>query len=156
MQQLYSEFRLIALRAQLKKRGLLLGCVALVFLALLVYSLVVRVQWLSTVALILFGACLIFGLDIFCLPIIRYARMVDGALHGRNHTDTLEYDHLEPDSSVVDGVVCRSLVFKGEPDKHGTRDQMYYWDQALPLPDFRPGQSVTLRYTGRLIIGYQV
>jgi len=155
MRELYSEFNLMSLRAQLKKRGALLLCLSLLFLGLMIWSLTARIQWLTTLSVILLGAGLIFGLDVFCLPIVRYTRMVDGALHGRSHTESLEYDRLEPDSSLVDGVLFGSLVFKEEPDKHGTRDQMYYWDASLPLPDFRPGQTVTLRYTGRMIIGYQ-
>ena len=56
---------------------------------------------------------------------------------------------------MVDGVSYRSLVFLGDPDKHGTRERMFYWDSELPLPDFRPGQAVTIRYTGKMIIAYE-
>ena len=68
----------------------------------------------------------------------------------------MEFKCAENDTSLVDGVPCRGLIFLGEPDKHGTRDQRYYWDLQLPLPDFRPGGRVTVKYTGRNIIGYQL
>ena len=156
MKDLYTEKDLAALRARIGKRQLVLVCVSMVWLALAVVSLVLRVEWLTVVAVVLLGASLIFGLEMFCLPLKRYARLMEAALHGRSHTETFVYDHLEPESSLVDGVSCRSLVFLGEPDKHGSRDQMYYWDENIPLPPFSEGQTVTLRYTGRTIIGYQV
>ena len=54
----------------------------------------------------------------------------------------------------MDGVPCLSMVFLGDPDKHGTRDQMFYWDRELALPQFTKGQNVTLHYTGKNIIGF--
>ena len=64
-------------------------------------------------------------------------------------------ENLEEETSVVDGVACRVLIFLGKPDKHGTKEQQFYWDRELPLPAFNPGDEVTLKYTGRNIIGYQ-
>ena len=55
---------------------------------------------------------------------------------------------------MVDGVSCRGLIFLGEPDKHGIREQRYYWDNQLPLPAFRPGEAITLKYTGKNIIAW--
>ena len=56
----------------------------------------------------------------------------------------------------MDGVACRSLIFLGQADKHGTREQRFYWDEEIPLPAFNPGDQVTLKYTGRTIIGYRI
>jgi hypothetical protein len=83
-------------------------------------------------------------------PAIRNAmKMLD------MHEIRLTYDHPESELSVVDGVSFRSLIFLGEPDKHGTRDQMYYWDLQKKLPAFETGKDYLLRYTGKTIIGWQ-
>ena len=74
---------------------------------------------------------------------------------GRNHTETMEFKEAESEIFVVEGVPCRSLIFLGAPDKHGTREQRFYWDRELPVPPFTPGEQVTLKYTGRTIIGYE-
>ena len=153
--ELYSEKDINLINQQLKKRYTIIFIIFGLFLALVIWSFIVRIQWLSMVAVFLAGVTLVFGIDLFCLPLHRYRKLMTSALTGRTHTETLEFDCAEEETSVVDGVVCRGLLFLGEPDKHGERGQRFYWDMALPLPAFRPGSRVTLKYTGRNIIGYQ-
>ena len=64
----------------------------------------------------------------------------------------MEYVRTEPDVSSVDGVSCLSLIFLGDADKHGSREQLLYWDEEIPLPALQEGQSYTVRFTGRNII----
>ena len=155
MQDLYSPDDLQQLSVQLKKRYLVMGCVMAVFLAVFVFSMVIRVEWLSIVSIILFFASAVFVIDMFCMPLHRYKKLITSALTGRAHTEVLEYEKTEEDSSVVDGVPCLGMIFLGSPDKHGSREQRFYWDKALPLPGFTPGEQINLKYTGRNIIGYQ-
>ena len=155
MRDLYSENDLLQISAQLKKRYFLLGTILLIPLALFVWSLVIRLEWLTMVSVFLFFAAIIFVVDLFCLPLHRYKKLLSSALTGRSHTETLEYKETEADPYVVDGVTCQGLIFLGQPDKHGTREQRFYWDREIPLPAFRAGDQVTLKYTGRNIIGYQ-
>lgn len=156
MQELYSEKDLTQISSQLKKRYIVLGCVLAVILAGFVASMIVRIEWLSMVLFILLFAAAVFGIEMFCMPLHRYKKLIASALRGRTHTETLEYEKTEEDSSVVDGVPCRGLIFLGSPDKHGIREQRFYWDEQLPLPAFTPGSQVTLKYTGRNIIGYEL
>ena len=155
MRDLYSEKDLQQLSAQLKKRYLALGAVMAVFLAAFIVSMIYRVEWLSIVMFILFFAVAVFVVEMFCLPLHRYKKLIASALTGRTHTETLEYEKTEEDSSVVDGVRCRGMIFLGSPDKHGAREQRFYWDEELPLPAFTPGDQITIKYTGRNIIGYE-
>ena len=155
MHDLYSEKDLQQLSAQLKKRYLALGAVMAVFLAAFIVSMIYRVEWLSIVMFILFFAVAVFVVEMFCLPLHRYKKLITSALTGRTHTETLEYEKTEEDSSVVDGVRCRGMIFLGSPDKHGAREQRFYWDEELPLPAFTPGNQITIKYTGRNIIGYE-
>lgn len=156
MQDLYSEKDIQQLSSQLKKRYLVLGAVLAVIVAAFVVSMIIRVEWLSIVMFFLFCAVAVFVIELFCLPLHRYKKLVSSALTGRNHTETLEYKEAEADPSVVDGVKCRGLIFLGNPDKHGSREQRFYWDEEFPLPAFRSGQQITLKYTGRNIIGYNI
>lgn len=155
MHDLYSEKDLQKLSGQLKKRFLAIGCILAVILAVFVVSMIIRAEWLSIVSFILFFAGAVFAVDLFCLPLHRYKKLITSALTGRTHTEELEYEKTEEDSSVVDGVPCLGMIFLGAPDKHGAREQRFYWDRELPLPDFVPGDQITLKYTGRNIIGYQ-
>ena len=154
MRELYTDETLNGIRGQLKKRTTVIVIIAAVFAAVGIWSFISRIQWLTVAAFIVAGAVIIFGVEMFCLPLRRYSKLLETALHGRTHTGDFIFDHLEPDESLVDGVPCLSMVFLGDPDKHGTRDQMFYWDRELALPQFTKGQTVTLHYTGKNIIGF--
>ena len=156
MHDLYSEKDLRLLSGQLKKRYLAMGALMTVFLAAFIVSMIIRVEWLSIVMFVFLFGVAVFMIEMFCLPLHRYKKLISSALTGRTHTETLEYDQTEDDSSVVDGVRCRGMIFLGSPDKHGAREQRFYWDEEIPLPAFTPGSQVTLKYTGRNIIGYQL
>lgn len=154
MYDLYSQKDLEQISGQLKKRYLLLGCALAVILAVFVYSVTVRIEILSMIMFMLFFMLMVFVIEMFCLPLHRYKKLISSALTGRTHTETMEYEKTEDDTSVVDGVPCRGLIFLGAPDKHGSREQRFYWDEELPLPAFTPGAQITLKYTGRTIIGF--
>ena len=156
MQELYSETDYQNISSQLKKRYILLGCILAVILAGFVVSMMIRVEWLSVVLFCLLFAVAVFVIEMFCLPLHRYKKLIVSALTGRTHIETLEYEKAEEDTSVVEGVLCRGLIFLGAPDKHGTREQRFYWDEERPLPAFASGSQVTLKYTGRNIIGYEL
>ena len=155
MQDLYTSMDLGRIHAQLKQRVIAMFSVCAVLLAVCVYSLVVRMQALTIVSVILIGAVLIFCIEMFCKPLYAYEKLIRSALRGRSHTETMVYDHPEPDTSLVDGVSCRSLVLLGAPDKHGTRETMLYWDEQLPLPPWTEGKPYSVKYTGKNIIGWE-
>lgn len=155
MVSLYTDQHRQAIRTQLSRRAVPLGIFSAVMLGVVVWSLIGRHQALTIAAVILLGAGLIFACDVFLKPLWQYSRFLSSALTGRSHTDSLVFDHPEPDISLVDGVACRSLVFLGTPDKHGVREQMLYWDSQIPLPDFKPGEDLLIQYTGKMIIGYE-
>ena len=89
MQDLYSEKDCQLIAAQLKKRYLLLGCALTVILALIVISVIIRVEWLTIVLVFLFFALAVFVIELFCLPLHRYRKLLVSALTGRTHTETL-------------------------------------------------------------------
>ena len=154
MNELYSEKDVAGIDGQLKKRWIVIGAVLVLLLAFIVVSAVLRIEWLTMVAVFLFGAFAVFSIDLFCLPLLRYRKLLTAALTGRNHTGSFEFKEAESETSMVDGVSCRGLIFLGEADRHGSREQRYYWDEERPLPGFQAGDQITLKYTGKNIIGW--
>ena len=153
MKELYSAEMLASLNGKLKKRWILVGIISALLLAGFVWSVAIRVEWLSIALLALLGVFLIFFIEMFCRPLLDYRKLVVTALSGRSHDRVMEYVRTEPDTSSVDGVSCISLIFLGDADKHGSREQLLYWDEEIPLPALREGQSYAVRFTGRNIIG---
>ncbi|MBQ9211234.1 MAG: hypothetical protein IJ153_05975 [Clostridia bacterium] len=162
MHALYNEQDLAALRKQIKIRWfgfLAIFLIAVVALALLLISdnhKENRPELITTLVLILSGGLLIFYYDLLIRPLRAYERHMDTALHGRSHQVTVLFDHLNEESSLVEGVNYRDLIFLGEADKHGDRERMFYWDMELPLPDFKKGQEITLTYFDRFITAFSL
>ena len=152
MKELYSAEMLASLNGKLKKRWILVGIISALLLAGFVWSVAIRVEWLSIALLALLGVFLIFFIEMFCRPLLDYRKLVVTALSGRSHDRVMEYVRTEPDTSSVDGVSCISLIFLGDADKHGSREQLLSWDEEIPLPALQEGQSYTVRFTGRNII----
>ena len=152
MKDLYSAEMLASLDGRLKKRWILLGIISALLLAGFVWSVAVRMEWLSVLLVVLIGGFLVFYIEMFCRPLLDYRKLMVSALSGRSHDRDMEYVRTEPDSSSVDGVSCRSLIFLGDADKHGSREMLLYWDEEIPLPALQEGKTYTVRYTGRNII----
>lgn len=154
MKDLYTENDLASLRAQIRRRIkiMLIPCVLL--LASGIFFFIVRVEFAASASFVLLAFILIFTLEFLCRPLRCYAKHIDAALHGRTHEISVIYQNTETQPSVVDGVSFLSMIFLGEPDKHGIRETMFYWDQELPLPDFKPDDKVMLKYYDKNIIGY--
>jgi hypothetical protein len=155
MQELYTDQSYLDIHRQLNRRFALMAAVLAVFFGLFLWAMIARIQWLAMVSACVGGCFAVFFTGLFCMPLVRYRRLVRAALSGRNHEKTMEFVRVEPDPSVVDGVACRSLIFLGDPDKHGSREMLLYWDEELPLPVLNPGKVYTVRYTGKNIIGIQ-
>lgn len=162
MLPLYNDISLDKLQQQIRRRSLVFLLILTAGLALIIITLILddhrenRPQVWTVLAVIVTGSALIFFDDLMIRPLRAYRRHLDSSLHGRNHEITVIFDHVNHDSSVVDGVVYRDLIFLGEADRHGDRERLFYWDQEVPLPSFAKGQEVTLRYYDRFITGYQI
>ena len=155
MQTLYSEETLKAVSSKLNRRYVILGVVVGILLAVFIWAMIARVEWAAMVFASLAGVFAVFFTDLFCMPLVRYRRLVRSALEGRTHSKQLEFCRVEPEISSVDGIPCRSLIFLGEPGKHGDREVLLYWDNEIPLPEIAPGTVCTVNYTGKNIISLQ-
>ena len=162
MRELYSEQDLQNIQGQLKKRGIVMLIVSILFIGLLVATLLSdnhrenRPEALATVITMLLGFFLIFSWDLFIRPLRCYRKHLQAALHGRGHEVTVEFSRDDASSSVVDGVTFRDLIFLGDADKHGDRDRLFYWDAQLDTPPFKKGDMVLVRYYDRFMTGYQI
>lgn len=151
MPALYTENTCEPVNRKLRARWIILAAVDVLLLAVFAWALSARIEWLAMAAATLAGCFSVFFVDLLCMPLVRYRRMVDNALHGRRRTKIMEFNRVEPDLSSVDGVSCRSLIFLGDPDKHGSRDQLFYLDREIPLPDLEPGAFYSVEYSGKTI-----
>lgn len=139
---LYTTQDLTNIGSQIRRRWLILAVPCAVLLAVLVFSLIQRLEWLTSLCTILIGAALIGGYDLFIKPLVCYSRHLKNALYGRVHEVDLPFVALSEDESLVDGVTCRALTCLDYDGKGRPYDRLFYFDALKPFPDFQNGEML--------------
>ena len=139
---MYTENDLQAVLAQRKKRWMILLIPIAALTAVLIYSLIVRLEWLTTGATIIGGVLLIAGYDLCIKPLSDYATHVDNMLHGRRKEIELPFAALSGDISVVDGVRYYAMTATDVDEKGKPYDRLFYFDAEKPFPGFTRGEML--------------
>lgn len=139
---MYTENDLQSVLAQRKRRWAALLIPLAVLLAVLVCSLILRVQWLTIAATIVGGVLLIAGYDLFIKPLSNYATHVDNMLHGRKREIELPFTSLSQDISVVDGVRYYAMNAADYDEKGKPYERLFYFDAEKPFPGFEVGEML--------------
>lgn len=137
---LYSQKDYDDIRAQLRTRWLLLGLPCVLLLAVVIFSLTVRLEWLTSGATILLLALLIAGYDLFIKPLYQYAALLQNVLFGRVREVDLPFVSIAEEISLVDGVACRAVSCQDVDGKGRPYDRLFYYDAQKTFPDFKEGE----------------
>lgn len=139
---IYNEADYNAILRQKNRRWLMLLLPIAVMLAVVIYSLVIRLEWLTSAATILIGAILIAGYDFAIKPLVCYQKHLDNCLHGRTRECELPFISLSENIDVVDGVRCRQLVCADEDAKGRPYERLFYFDAEKEFPSARKGDMM--------------
>ena len=148
---LYTPDDLTAIQAQIRKRWLAVGLPCIALLALLIVSLVIRVEVITTLCTILIGAILIFCWDLLLKPLHCYRTHLQNVLHGRVHEVELPFESMSEDSSLVDGVYYYAIHCMDTDGKGRAFRRLFYFDAQKTRPDFTQGEKVYVLYHGLTI-----
>lgn len=139
---IYTEADYSAIHKQMNRRWLMLLIPIVVLLAVLVYSLMIREEWLTSGATILIGVILIAGYDFAIKPLRCYARHLDNTLHGRTRECKLPFISLSENVDVVDGVRFRQLLCADEDAKGRPYERLFYFDAEKEFPAAKQGDMM--------------
>lgn len=139
---MYTENDLQSVRNQRKRRWIILLIPIALLAAVLVASLVMRIEWLTTGTTLLAGVLLIAGYDLFIKPLSDYARHVDNMLHGRRREIDLPFADISGDISLVDGVRYYAMTATDYDEKGKPYDRLFYFDAEKPFPGFQAGEML--------------
>lgn len=143
------------LTAQLKKRRLILSLPCILLLGLIVYSLIIRLMWLTIALSILLGIVLIFGITMFISPVTVYCRHVDHALYGRVRKTEGCLKEMEETPVWRDGLMLLPLIININDMKNEEDDRLFYYDGRRPLPGWDVGQRLLLTSYDKLITDWE-
>lgn len=145
---MYTEEDLNLIRAQQKRRWWALGVIAVAVVAAIVYSLVIRLETLTTGLTILLGVILIFGYEMMIRPLRCYAVHLNNALHGRTRQLDGVFRSVSEDISLVDGVRYHAMTVS-EEEGDDPCDRLFYFDVEKPFPQLTDGDRVHVVFHDR-------
>lgn len=141
---MYSEQDLQQIKDQLRRRSIFCGIPAVLLLAGVIVSVVSRAEVLTDVLSVLLGAWVIFACGLFISPVAAYKKHLESVLHGHTRTLTGAFKEMEENAVIRDGVRFYPLLLNvGEMDQEKD-DRLFYYDAALPRPDWHEGEMITV------------
>ena len=117
-----------AIRAQLKKRLILVLIPVLALLGAAIYFAIPRNEVVTDVLTIVSLAVLIFCYDLFLKPLRCYQRHLDNVISGRRRAVDLPFLAISDDISLVDGVPYRAMTCTDLDAKGRPYDRLFYFD----------------------------
>lgn len=139
---LYHEADYTAIVAQQRKRWMILGIPCVIAALVLVVSLVIRLEWLTSAMTILIGVLLIGGYDLTIKPLHCYERHLNNCLHGRTHECELAFIRLSENIDEVDGVRFRQMLVADTDAKGRPYERLFYFDAEKTFPDVQEGDML--------------
>jgi len=136
---IYTEADYAAIHQQKNKRWLILTIPCVVLLGVLVYSLIIRLEWLTSACTVLIGAILIAGYDLAIKPLHCYEKHLKNCLHGRTRECELPFIKLSETVDVVDGVHYRQLLCADVDGKGRPYERLFYFDAEKEFPSVKEG-----------------
>lgn len=139
---IYSEADYSAIKKQQQKRWLILSIPCAILAVVLIISLFVRMEWLTSASTILIGVLLIAGYDLFIKPLHCYAVHLKNCLHGRTRECELPFIRLSENIDVVDGVRYRQLLCADTDAKGRPYERLFYFDAEKVFPEANEGDML--------------
>ena len=131
---IYTEADYHAILRQQKKRWIILAIPCVLLLAVLVVSLIIRLEWLTVAATIIAGVLLIAGYDLAIKPLHCYQLHLKNCLYGRTRECDLPFLSLSESIDVVEGVRCRQLLCADVDAKGRPYERLFYFDAEKAFP----------------------
>ena len=145
---MYTEYDLTLVRAQQKRRWWVVGALGAAITACIVYSVVIRLEVLTTALTIMLGVVLIFGFEMFIRPLRCYAVHINNVLHGRTRQLDGVFRQVSEDISLVDGVRYHAITV-AEEEGDEPCDRLFYFDAEKSFPALSDGDRVHVVYHDR-------
>lgn len=139
---IYTEADYLAITKQQQKRWLLLSIPCILLLAVLLFGLFARLEWLTTVCTLVIGVILIAGYDLAIKPLHDYKIHLSHCLHGRTRECDLPFIRLSENIDLVDGVRYHQMFCEDKDGKGRPYERLFYFDAEKTFPDVNEGDML--------------
>lgn len=136
---MYQEIDWLENRAQIKRRLLFLCLPAVPLLLGIILSFIARIEWLTVLLTILFGAILIFGYGLFLSPVVSYGKHIRNMLEGRKRETVGILTAVDSTPCWREGVSYYSFTVNVGEKTEEADDRLFYFDVQKGVPPFEIG-----------------
>jgi hypothetical protein len=141
---MYHQSDIADIQKQLRRRILAWLMPGVVLLCLVVFCFIKRVEWLTAALFALLGCLAVFAMHLYILPLARYRRFLELAVHGRQRHSVLLFKSFDDQAVVREGVRFYPLLFSAGSPGEAMDDRLIYWDANLPPPTWNPGDKLAI------------
>ena len=139
---MYTQEDFAAIDRQYKRRLLWSLIPVSILLIGLIFSFIVRIEWLSVVLLIAAGALFIFLWDTVLSPVLSYRKFLRDLLSGRKRDYSGRFKGFKNLNIIREGIPCRPFMLNVDDVKDEKDDRLLYWDIQHPLPEWHEGMKL--------------
>lgn len=137
---------------QLRRELLVLGLVSAPFLAGIIVSFVLRIEWLTIVLSIVYGAIAIFLYNLRIAPVTAYRRYLRNLTNGLKREAQGALVSLDRDETFKEGVRFYTMLINVDPKMDPEGERLFYYDVCKPLPEIKPGEQVHVLSHGNYVL----
>ena len=152
---MYTQQDIDSVNAQMKNRVIRWLIPEILILSVLVYSFIIRIQWLSNTLMAILTMIVYFSISMSILPVKRYRDFLKNAVHGKNRVETLRFDTLNKETVEREGVRFYPVTMRANTLKEELDERQFYWDANLSLPEWTQGSYLKLTSHERMITGWE-
>ncbi len=152
---MYTNDNLDDIKQQLEKRVILCAAPAAVMLALFIYSLIIRLEWLSYFLSILLSFFIIFSWGVFISPVNSYKKFLINMLGLKKRATEGRFKAFIDAPTKRDGVFFTPFYISVGSMEDEEDDRLFYFDANLPLPDWRPGDALSIFSYDKSVAGWE-
>ena len=152
----YSQQDEAKLTSRMKALWVSVGVFIAIIVVTIVWSLFIRIQWLTMLLTIAFGSAALFLWSMKLAPVICYKRHMRDIKEGLSRHTSGVVVSFDSDMTLREGIECHALIVNVGDINDPKDERLYYWDSAKPSPEVRPGDKVELTSHGNDIIGFKV
>lgn len=137
-----------------KKHLIILVLISVIGIAAIIYSFIVRVEWITILLTIILLCIITFHVGVFYIPSNKYKKQLYMLLNGRKREISGTLKSINKTIVKHNDLDCYTLVVKIGEVKYGDDDRVIYWEISKKMPEFIIGNSIKFTTFDKTIIGH--
>lgn len=149
---MYTQAELQSIQQQQSKRWKVLLLPCAILLTTILFSFLLRLQWLSVAATIALGVLLIAGRDLVIRPLAYYEKHLKTCLQSATRVCELPFISLSDTVVVLDGVAFRELLCRDTDTRGRACERSFYFDAQKAFPEIQTGDVLHIVHHGMTVV----